>query len=319
MDDLWPEGTVVSMGQLQVRLVGELRSTQEELWSKRTWLQPGAGIAARFQTAGVGRGGAAWHSPEGGVYLSVLVGQGLPAAEADLLGAAAALAVLRTGRELLPGEKVFLKWPNDVVTWGPRRTIGKLAGVLVRTEITGERVERAAVGIGLNVRKVVEEDSLGTPGVSAVSLEGMAGRARVPWTASRTKVLEWLVGWFGVELARAGKEPDALRREFAREVGRAPLRAKVAGVHEELRPLGAERGGALIVRRLSGKRATVAASDAERLVWSIVPRKAPAKGKRKSATARGAAARSAPSRSNRGRSARRARQLPRRRKSSRRR
>jgi biotin-[acetyl-CoA-carboxylase] ligase BirA-like protein len=319
MDDQWPEGAVVSMGQLQVRLVGELRSTQEELWSKRTWLQPGAGIAARFQTAGVGRGGAAWRSPEGGVYLSVLVGRGLPAAEADLLGEAAALAVLRTARELLPGEKVFLKWPNDVITWGPRRTIGKLAGVLSRTEIEGERVERAAVGIGLNVRAVVEEEPLGTEGVSAASLEGMAGRARVPWTASRSKVLEWLVGWFSVELGRAAKEPDALRREFSREIAKAPLRAKVAGVHEELRPLGAERGGALVVRRLSGKRATVAVEDAERLVWSIVPRKAPASGKARGSTGRGGASRPGPARSSRGRNAPRARQSPRKRKSSRRR
>jgi biotin-(acetyl-CoA carboxylase) ligase len=320
MDDVWPEGAVVSMGPLQVRLVGELRSTQEELWSKRTWLQPGAGIAARFQTAGAGRGGALWRSPEGGVYLSVLVGHGFPAAEADLLGEAAALAVLRTVRELLPSQKVFLKWPNDVVTWGPRRSIGKIAGVLTRTEIAGERVERAAVGIGLNVGEVVEEQPLGTPGVTAVSLEGMAGRARVPWTASRSKVLEWLVGWFGVELARAGKEPEAVRREFARELAKAPLRAKVAGVHEELRPLGAERGGALVVRRLSGKRATVALADAERLVWSIVPRKGPAKGKAKAASEpRRGAGRRAPSRSSRARTARRAPKSRQTRKSSRKR
>jgi biotin-(acetyl-CoA carboxylase) ligase len=315
MDDLWPEGAVVSMGPLQVRLVGELRSTQEELWSKRTWLQPGAGIAARFQTAGAGRGGAPWRSPEGGVYMSVLVGHGFPAAEADLLGEAAAIGLLRTVRELLPGEKVFLKWPNDVVTWGPRRSLGKLAGVLVRTEVANDLVERAAVGIGLNVREVVEEEPLGTPGVTAVSLEGLARRAQVPWTASRSKVLEWLVGWLGVELVRARKEPDALRREFGRELARAPLRAKVAGVREELRPLGAERGGALVVRRLTGKRATVALADAERLVWRIVPREAKARGRRATARAGGAAPRGR-ARSSRGRSAPRAPRSRRTRRSS---
>jgi hypothetical protein len=59
LEDDWPEGAVVAMGPLQVRIVGAVRSTQEELWSKRTWLQPGNGIAARLQTHGAGRGGRA--------------------------------------------------------------------------------------------------------------------------------------------------------------------------------------------------------------------------------------------------------------------
>jgi biotin-(acetyl-CoA carboxylase) ligase len=302
------------MGPLHVRLAGEVRSTQDELWAKRRWAEEGAGIAAVSQTAGAGRGGASWISPEGGVYLSVLAGRGLPAEDADVLGEAAALAVLRAAEEFLKVDDLFLKWPNDVVTWGPSRRMGKLAGVLVRTEIESGRVAQGVVGIGVNVREGVERAALGTPGVAAMSLEGLSRRRGVAWNAPRTKVLEWVVGWFGVLLARAREDPSAVRKEFSREVARAPLRARVAGVKEELKPLGVERGGVLAVRRLSGRRATVSVPDAERLKWTILPRpKEPQAPRRRGdgpaprkASARAGARPSARPRSSRARSARRA-------------
>jgi biotin-(acetyl-CoA carboxylase) ligase len=315
MDDSWPVGSVVSMGALNVRLVGEVRSTQEDLWVKRTWLQEGAGIAASSQRAGVGRSGAAWVSPEGGVYLSMLAGKGLERAQADVLGQAAALAVVRSARELLKQESLFVKWPNDVVTWGRSRAIGKLAGVIVRTEGAGETVERAAVGIGVNVRDAVEKVPLSTPGVSAVSLEGLAKRAGLPWATARVKVLEYVVGWFGTLLKEARADPASVRLQYAREVAHGPLRARVAGVREELKPLGVERGGALVVRRLTGRRATVSLADAEKLVWRIAPRKPGAKRPLPRATSRPGGRRAAPPRSNRARSARPSSRSKRRRKS----
>ncbi len=273
MEDAWPVGSLVSMGPVNLRLVGAVRSTQEEVWAKRRWLPEGAGFAAASQSEGEGRGGAAWISPRGGVYFSVMAGHGLALKDADVLGQAAALAVLRAAQEFLKAEDIFLKWPNDVVTWGPGRSIGKIAGVLVRLETAGERVERAAVGIGINVRAAVEGAALPTKGAAAVSLEGLARRQGGEWTSPRTKVLEWVAGWFGAQLARARDAPSAVRDEFAREVARAPLRARVAGVRDEFRPLGVEQGGALIVRRKSGKRATVSVEDSERLEWRIAPRK----------------------------------------------
>jgi BirA family biotin operon repressor/biotin-[acetyl-CoA-carboxylase] ligase len=296
--------SVVSMGALNVRLVGEVRSTQEELWVKRTWLQDGAGLAASSQRAGVGRSGRPWLSPEGGVYLSLLVGKGLAAADADVLGEAAALAVVRSARELVKHGDLFLKWPNDVVTWGRARSIGKLAGVIVRTEGSGETIDRAAVGIGINVRNPVEKAPLLTRGVSAVSLEGLAEGAGQPWATPRAKVLEYVVGWFGTLLQEARADPASVRAEFAREVAHAPMRARVAKVGEELKPLSVERGGALVVRRSSGKRATVSLANAERLVWRITPRRPSAKRPKARVTSPTGARRAGPPRSNRARSVR---------------
>ncbi|HKZ60254.1 MAG TPA: hypothetical protein VJ547_10495 [Candidatus Thermoplasmatota archaeon] len=271
MDDSWPVGAAVSMGRLTVRILGRVRSTQEDLWAKRRWAQDGLGIAASSQTAGVGRGARHWASPEGGVYVSVLAGRGMLAADSDVLGQAGALAVLRTSEEVLKGAKLHLKWPNDLVVPGRGRRFGKLAGVLVRTEAEGERLAQGLVGIGLNVRVGVEGSRMSAGVDAPASLEGLAARSGRPWNAPRMKVLEWLVGWLAIELEKARAEPEAVRREFAREIAGAPLIARVEGLKETLRPLGVERGGALVVRRASGARATVSVEDAERLVWSIRP------------------------------------------------
>jgi BirA family biotin operon repressor/biotin-[acetyl-CoA-carboxylase] ligase len=290
------------MGPLHVSLAGQVASTQDELWAKRRWAADGTGIAASSQTAGRGRGGAVWVSPEGGIYLSILMGRGLPAADADLLGVAAALAVHRACSEFLKGDDLFVKWPNDVVTWGPGRKIGKLAGVLVRLETERDRVIQGLVGVGVNVRETVDSMALEEAEVAPVSLEGLSKRRGVEWNAPRTKVLEWVVGWCGAYLARAREDPDSLRREFAHEVAQAPLRARVPGVSDELKPLGVDAQGQLQVRRRNGDKATVSVADAERLRWKILappkagtpkaaPRKKPAKPKARGARARRASRR----------------------------
>lgn len=268
-DDIWPEGSTVSIGPLRIRLVGEIRSTQEELWVKRRWLEEGAGVAASSQIAGQGRSGKTWLSPEGGVYLSALVGRGFSAAEADVLGQAACLAVLRSAQEFLKEDSLFVKWPNDIVARGPRGRLGKLSGVLARLEPEGTRVANAVVGVGVNVRAVLDGTTFPPPAPVPVSLEGLSKKRGVEWNASRTKVLEWVVGWWAVLLERAKEDPDRVRSEYSREVLRAPLYATVPGRREKLRPLGVRRGGALEVRRESGKRAVVSVEDSERLEWHV--------------------------------------------------
>lgn len=104
----------------------------------------GTALAAHSQTEGRGRRGHLWHSPSGGLYLSVLLRpqvsmqmlMGLPAACA--LGAVDAL-------RLLGVKDVGLKWPNDVVV-----AEQKLAGILVEAGY-GEKGVFAVCGIGVNI------------------------------------------------------------------------------------------------------------------------------------------------------------------------
>jgi hypothetical protein len=170
-------------------------------------------------------------------------------------------------------------------------------------ETEGELITNAVVGIGVNVRAGIESEKLEDAGVSPVSLEGISRRRGVAWGATRIKVLEWVVGWYGVLLARAEADPASVRDEFSREVARTPLSAHVAGYREHLKPLRVERGGALEVRRANGKKAVVSVGDCERLSWRLLPEPSP---KRK-VTARGARRPSSPRRSSRARSARSAR------------
>jgi BirA family biotin operon repressor/biotin-[acetyl-CoA-carboxylase] ligase len=303
LEEAWPAGREISMGALRVRLVGPLGSTQEEVWTKRRWMEHGAGVAAPSQHAGVGRGASTWDSPEGGVYVSFLVGAGLPAGDADALGYAAALAALRTAQEVVSAGRFFLKWPNDLVVEAPRRAIGKVAGVVARTQIAGDRIEHAAVGVGINVADVLDEARSSSGTQVPASLEECAGWRKAEWNATPLKVLEWFTGWFALQLERVRADAGQVRDEFSREVARAPLYARVPGVREDFRPLGVARGGALRVRRANGKAAEVSVEDAGRLEWRLkaapaaakpqraAPKRKPAVKKRKPAAKKPTAAR----------------------------
>jgi BirA family transcriptional regulator, biotin operon repressor / biotin---[acetyl-CoA-carboxylase] ligase len=103
-------------------------------------------IVADEQTAGRGRLGRAWWAPAGACLLmSVLHRPNLRAVQAMRLtmvgGVAAAEAIEEVAH--IPTQ---LKWPNDI--WISNKKGG---GVLTETALTGERLDYAIVGIGLNI------------------------------------------------------------------------------------------------------------------------------------------------------------------------
>jgi BirA family transcriptional regulator, biotin operon repressor / biotin---[acetyl-CoA-carboxylase] ligase len=108
----------------------------------------GGVVLAEVQTAGRGRRGRTWLSPSGlNLTLSVALRPALSAANAWQLGLAAALATFEACRTAAPASGIGLKWPNDVVAHDGR----KVAGLLLETVLTGERLTGAIVGIGINV------------------------------------------------------------------------------------------------------------------------------------------------------------------------
>lgn len=103
----------------------------------------GTVVVAEHQHAGRGRGNRVWHSPKGGLYLSILLRPNDPKRSNELsilVGAGLAQAVT----QLLPKSvDVSVKWPNDIlVNWK------KVGGILCEA-IEGEKC--VVVGIGLNV------------------------------------------------------------------------------------------------------------------------------------------------------------------------
>lgn len=102
-------------------------------------------VAAR-QTAGRGRLGRTWTSPDGGAYLSMVLRPAIAPSDAGPLALVVALGAAQ-GLERL-GVRPRLKWPNDL-----ELAEGKLAGVLLEMAAEGDFVQWVVAGIGLNARR----------------------------------------------------------------------------------------------------------------------------------------------------------------------
>lgn len=104
-------------------------------------------IAARRQSAGRGRQGRAWASPEGNLSATLLIGRDAPPAALARLSFHAALAVADIFAHHARGAEVTTKWPNDVLLNGR-----KAAGILLENLGPGGRhAANLAIGIGVNL------------------------------------------------------------------------------------------------------------------------------------------------------------------------
>jgi BirA family transcriptional regulator, biotin operon repressor / biotin---[acetyl-CoA-carboxylase] ligase len=133
------------------------------LWQKNQSAH-GLVMMALRQTAGRGQHGRTWVSPEGGLYMSVIL-EKFPESWRDRLALVAGLAVLNTlesgvhaaacwndgMREQTPGTRkrvrraLQIRWPNDILLHGK-----KVAGILCEGLSQGDRFA-AIIGIGINV------------------------------------------------------------------------------------------------------------------------------------------------------------------------
>lgn len=154
MNDLSPsriEGELVARGiglGRPLTIVAETESTNDDAKrAARLGIATGAAFIADSQSRGRGRRGHVWHSPKGdNVYVSFVLRPDLLARDTPPLALAAGLAVVDSIAHLVPGDRLRIKWPNDVLLDGK-----KLAGVLVEAQIRGDRADAVIVGIGLNV------------------------------------------------------------------------------------------------------------------------------------------------------------------------
>ena len=106
----------------------------------------GTVVTARYQTAGRGRRGRSFFSPDGtGLYMSLVLRPSLSMQDLLLVTTAAAVAVARAA-ETLTGEPMGIKWVNDVY-----RGDKKVAGILTEGAVSGDGVAYAILGIGVNI------------------------------------------------------------------------------------------------------------------------------------------------------------------------
>ena len=106
----------------------------------------GTALVAKTQTAGRGRLGRSFHSPDGqGIYLSMVLRPGCHATSLLHLTCAVGVAVC-DAIESVTGQRPGIKWTNDLV-FGKR----KLGGILTELSLdSAGNVDFAIVGIGIN-------------------------------------------------------------------------------------------------------------------------------------------------------------------------
>lgn len=132
---------------IKIITVKETSSTNDEMkkmalnGEKETVL-----FVADKQTAGRGRKGRSFFSPEGtGIYMSLLLHPELSAEECTLITPLCAVATAEAMEEVT-GVKATIKWVNDIFVGGK-----KVAGILAEGAFTRNGADYVIVGIGINL------------------------------------------------------------------------------------------------------------------------------------------------------------------------
>lgn len=220
----------------------------------------GTVVLAEEQSAGRGRLGRRWLAPPGTCILcSILFRPDLPPTQAQrltmLCSLAAADAVAQVARL-----QVSIKWPNDLVVKSQVFNLRfpswkKLAGVLTETGLTGDRLDFAVVGIGINVN--VESEMLPALAPDATSI-----LAKVGQPVDRVALLVALLA--GVErryeALRAGVSP---RPEWTARLATLGQPVEVATSERVLRGVAesVDEDGALLLRTPDGVLRRLLAGD----------------------------------------------------------
>jgi BirA family biotin operon repressor/biotin-[acetyl-CoA-carboxylase] ligase len=171
-----------------VHYFNRVTSTQDEARHlAESGVEEGALVVAEAQTAGRGRRGRQWLSPEKtGIYLSLILKPELEPFNIAQIPIVAGIAVCE-GISEITNLKPRIKWPNDVLLQGK-----KVAGILVEMSAEPERIHYLILGIGINVN-TPSATFTGDLQQPAISLSEVAGGS-----VNRRRLLQALLAHFEV-------------------------------------------------------------------------------------------------------------------------
>ena len=151
---------------LEPTVLGTIDSTNAEALRNVEASRSGAAWFAEAQTAGRGRRGKRWVSPEkSNLYMSLLWKFDTPQAQLGGLSLAVGVTVAERLREYGVAA-VQLKWPNDILVDGR-----KLGGILLEMQTDRSGRICVVVGVGLNIEMSAEiESAIDQPWVDLNSL-----------------------------------------------------------------------------------------------------------------------------------------------------
>ena len=114
--------------------------------------EDGTVLISEIQTKARGRSGKKWESPEGGIWMSLILRPQVPPARIGLITLATGVAIAKSIRSL--GLDAKIKWPNDVLIHGD-----KISGVLTEVNATFNEIDWVVVGIGIDSNINLEDFS----------------------------------------------------------------------------------------------------------------------------------------------------------------
>ncbi len=131
--------------ELNFLLYDSVSSTNDVI-KKHLDSQEGLIVIAEHQSEGRGRLGRVFHSPQNGIYMSMLLKPTLKGDEISVITLAAAVALCRT-IEQLTDKKPGIKWVNDIFIDGK-----KVSGILTLSSINRDgSANYAILGMGINL------------------------------------------------------------------------------------------------------------------------------------------------------------------------
>ena len=209
--------------------------------------EEGAVVVAETQTASRGRMGRRWISDEGNLYFSVLF---RPEPDAlPLLSPLAGVAVARSIRQVA-GLHPSIKWPNDIMIDGH-----KVAGILAESSLAGSQIQRAVVGIGVNVALDVSAD----PEIASTATSlNHASESEIDRAELLRRILQHMDALY-LDLRR-GRSPIAEWRRWLETLGQ-----RVTVTHHGVSDTGLaediDEHGNLLLRADDGELLTLTAGD----------------------------------------------------------
>jgi BirA family biotin operon repressor/biotin-[acetyl-CoA-carboxylase] ligase len=194
--------------------------------------EAGTAVLAGEQQGGRGSRGRSWHSPPGGLWLSVLFRPTTPGG-VEVMSLRVGLAVAEALDGLMP-RPVQLKWPNDLML-GER----KVGGILCEARWQGHTLGWVAVGVGMNVRNPVPAELSDVATALASEQPTIAVEDVAPPIVTALRSLD-----LGADRLTAGE----LQRFGGRDwLNGRDLRGPAVG-----RAVGVQNDGALLVRPARG-------------------------------------------------------------------
>ncbi len=155
----------------RVEILECLASTQDVVKARaESGAAEGLVVQALRQEAGRGRQAREWVSPEGNLYLSLLLRPECCVADVGKISLMIGVALARAIAEF-SDVKPMLKWPNDVLLGGK-----KCAGILIESDLRADgAVNWLVVGFGVNIASAPEIGAV----VGGVTVDVFQDRALV--------------------------------------------------------------------------------------------------------------------------------------------